>query len=67
MAALRASESQLETTRQAHYTASEGINKAQAAYYESNAEVANLENQLKQNRGRRANVCACNYSSCNLL
>jgi len=53
MAALRASESQLETTRQAHYAASEGINKAQAAYYESNAEVANLENQLKQTEEAR--------------
>jgi len=53
MAALRASESQLETTRQAHYSASEGINQAQATYYESNAEVANLENQLKQTEEAR--------------
>lgn len=53
MAALRTSESQLETIRQAHYAASEGINQAQAAYYESNAEVANLENQLKQTEEAR--------------
>ena len=48
MASLRKSESELETSRQTHYAASEGINKAQAAYYEANAEVANLENQVKQ-------------------
>ena len=48
MASLRKSESELETSRQVHYAAAEGINKAQAAYYEANAEVSNLENQLKQ-------------------
>lgn len=52
-AALRASESQLETTRQAHYAASEGINKAQASYYEANAEVSNLENQVQQTQEAR--------------
>ena len=31
-----------------HYKASEGINTAQTAYYEANAEVSNLENQAKQ-------------------
>ena len=49
MAALRKSEAELEQSRQAHYSASEGINTAQAAYYEANAEVSNLENQVKQN------------------
>ena len=49
MAELRKSENELEQSRQAHYAASEGINKAQAAYYEANAEVSNLENQVKQN------------------
>ncbi len=48
-AELRKSESNLETCRQAFYAASEAINSAQAAYYEANAEVANLENQVKQN------------------
>ena len=49
MAELRKSENELEQSRQAHYAASEDINKAQAAYYEANAEVSNLENQVKQN------------------
>ncbi|MFW5431901.1 MAG: chromosome segregation protein SMC, partial [Methylophilaceae bacterium] len=48
-AKLRKSESGLETSRQAFYNAGEAINTAQAAYYESNALVANLENQVKQN------------------
>ncbi|MES2501671.1 MAG: chromosome segregation protein SMC [Pseudomonadota bacterium] len=48
-AALRKSESELELSRQAHYASSEGINTAQAAYYEANAVVSNLENQVKQN------------------
>jgi chromosome segregation protein len=52
-AALRKSEAALETSRQAFYDASEAINVAQAAYYESNAEVANLENQVKQNAEAR--------------
>ena len=53
MAALRKSEAELEQSRQAHYAASEGINTAQAAYYEANAEVSNLENQVKQNAEAR--------------
>lgn len=52
-AALRKSEAELETCRQAHYAASEGINTAQAAYYEANAEVSNLEHQVKQNTEAR--------------
>lgn len=52
-ATLRKSEAELETSRQAFYNASEAINAAQAAYYESNAEVANLENQVKQNAEAR--------------
>jgi chromosome segregation protein len=52
-AALRKSEAELEQSRQAHYAASEGINTAQAAYYEANAEVSNLENQVKQNSEAR--------------
>ena len=53
MAALRKCEAELEQSRQAHYAASEGINTAQAAYYEANAEVSNLENQVKQNTEAR--------------
>jgi chromosome segregation protein len=53
MATLRKSEAELEQSRQAHYAASEGINTAQAAYYEANAEVSNLENQVKQNTEAR--------------
>ncbi len=52
-AELRKSEAELEKSRQAHYAASEGINTAQAAYYEANAEVSNLENQVKQNAEAR--------------
>ena len=52
-AELRKSESNLETCRQAFYAASEAINTAQATYYEANAEVANLENQVKQNAEAR--------------
>ncbi len=50
---LRKSEAELEQSRQAHYAASEAINTAQAAYYEANAEVSNLENQVKQNAEAR--------------
>lgn len=52
-AELRKSEAELEQSRQAHYAASEGINTAQASYYEANAEVSNLENQVKQNMEAR--------------
>jgi len=47
MAALRHSESALETARQANFSANETVNLAQAQYYEANAEVSNLENQVK--------------------
>lgn len=53
MAELRKSEKELEQSRQVHYAASEGINTAQAAYYEANAEVSNLENQVKQSSEAR--------------
>ncbi len=53
MASLRKSEAELEQSRQAHYAASDAINTAQAAYYEANAEVSNLENQVKQNTEAR--------------
>ena len=53
MAALRSSESLLETVRQQHMTATEGVNTAQAAYYEANAAVSNLENQVKNTADAR--------------
>lgn len=55
-AELRKSESGVETSRQDFYNAGEAINAAQAAYYESNALVANLENQVKQNAEARDRV-----------
>ncbi len=47
MAGLRNKESALETARQHNFTVIETVNQAQAAYYQANAELANLENQLK--------------------
>lgn len=47
MASLRSSESLLETVKQQHIAASEAVNSAQAAYYEANASVSTLENQVK--------------------
>jgi chromosome segregation protein len=47
MALLRHSESDLEHARQTHFSATEALNAAQAAYYEANAEVSNLENQVR--------------------
>lgn len=47
MASLRHSESAVETTRQAHFASSDAMHQAQAKFYESNAEVSNLENQAK--------------------
>lgn len=56
MAALRSSEHTLETTRLGYSAASEGINQAQAHYYEANAEVSNLEHQVKQTQDARERV-----------
>lgn len=53
MADLRASESQLETCRQNHYAASEKIHEVQAQYYVCNANVSNLELQVKQSEEAR--------------
>jgi chromosome segregation protein len=47
MASLRSSESLVETARQNNFNATEAVNKAQASYYEANAEVSNLENQVR--------------------
>jgi chromosome segregation protein len=58
IASLRSSESALETARQQHVDASEALNLAQAGYYAANAELANLENQLKNTSDARARVQA---------
>jgi chromosome segregation protein len=53
MASLRSSESLLETVKQQHVAATEAVNVAQAAYYEANAAVSNLENQVKNTADAR--------------
>jgi chromosome segregation protein len=53
MASLRSSESVLETSRQQNIIAIDATNKAQASYYEVNAEVSNLENQVKNTADAR--------------
>jgi chromosome segregation protein len=53
MASLRNSESMLETVKQQHIAATESVNAAQAAYYEANAAVSNLENQVKNTADAR--------------
>lgn len=53
MASLRNSESVLETVKQQHVAAAEVVNAAQAAYYEANAAVSNLENQVKNTADAR--------------
>ena len=47
MATLRHTESTLETARQVSVSANEALNIAQGQYYEANANVSNLENQVK--------------------
>ncbi|MGB4811319.1 MAG: chromosome segregation protein SMC [Methylophilaceae bacterium] len=47
IASLRTNEAALETARQQNYTATEAVNVTQTRYYEINAEVSNLENQVK--------------------
>ncbi len=47
MASLRSNESKLEVARQKNIAATEALSQAQAKYYEANAEVSNLENQVK--------------------
>ena len=47
MANLRSNETALELARQQNFAATEAVNLAQASYYEANAEVSNLENQVK--------------------
>lgn len=58
MANLRHSETALEHARQAHFTATESLNTAQAQYYEANAEVSNLENQVRNTTEARERMQA---------
>ena len=53
MAALRKTESLLETLRQQHYASTEAVQVAQTQYYETNAEVSNLETQVKHTQEAR--------------
>jgi len=53
MATLRKTESLLETLRQQHYASTEAVQVAQGLYYETNAEVANLETQVKHTQEAR--------------
>ncbi|MBU6494350.1 MAG: chromosome segregation protein SMC, partial [Burkholderiales bacterium] len=47
MARLRASESELETLRAAHYTSTDAVQAAQSGLYEANAEVSRLEAEIR--------------------
>lgn len=53
MASLRKTESLLESLRQQHFAASEAVQTAQAQYYETNADVSNLEQQVKHTQEAR--------------
>ncbi|MCB5187520.1 chromosome segregation protein SMC [Methylobacillus caricis] len=53
MAALRQSESHIEILRQRHGEASSALQSSQALYYEANAEMSNLEQQLRHTQEAR--------------
>lgn len=53
MASLRKAETSVETLRQSQYTCTDQLQQAQTLYYESNAEVSNLENQVKHTQEAR--------------
>jgi chromosome segregation protein len=53
MAALRKTEALVEELRQQHYASSEALQLAQTHYYETNAQVSNLENQVKHTQEAR--------------
>jgi chromosome segregation protein len=53
MANLRKTENMLETLRQQHFSSSEAVQLAQGEYYETNAEVSNLEQQVKHTQEAR--------------
>ncbi len=58
MAALRKTESALESLRQQHFAATESVQNAQTRYYEANAEVSNLEQQVKHTQEGRDRLTA---------
>ncbi|MFM8609915.1 MAG: chromosome segregation protein SMC [Burkholderiaceae bacterium] len=53
---LRRTESELETIRQAHYSAGDAVNQAQGKLYEAGAEVARLEAEIRYVVDGRARV-----------
>lgn len=53
MASLRKTESLLESLRQQNFAASEAVQAAQTQYYETNADVSNLEQQVKHTQEAR--------------
>lgn len=57
-AALRKTESALESLRQQHFAATESVQTAQTRYYETNAEVSNLEQQVKHTQEGRDRLSA---------
>jgi chromosome segregation protein len=58
MADLRKTESLVEQLRQQHYAATEQVQTAQTRYYEANAEVSNLEQQVKHTQEARERLTA---------
>jgi len=58
MASLRKTESLLETLRQQNYASTEAVQLAQTSYYETNADVSNLENQVKHTQEARERLSA---------
>ncbi len=54
IARLRETESRLETMRAQHYRASDEVQSAQGAFYESNADTARLEQEIAHQRENRA-------------
>jgi chromosome segregation protein len=55
-AKLREAENRLETLRDEHYRAGDAMHAAQGSLYESNAEVARLEQQISHVRENRARI-----------
>ena len=53
MSNLRKTESMLESLRQQHFGATEAVQQAQTRYYESNAEVSGLEQQVRHTQEAR--------------
>lgn len=58
MANLRKAESLVETLRQQHYSATEAVQASQTRYYEANAEVSNLEQQVRHTQEARERLTA---------